>query len=301
MSDIGISKVRRLDGALLLVFRELLRRKRASDAATALGLSQSAVSHALARLRDLFGDPLFVRRPHGLEPTRRALALGPQIEALLELTNATLKGEGGFDPARSERRFMVAAPDFVIALVGATLVEQMREEAPGVSFHMQNLSHAASVDALRRGEIDLAIGRFGSSAPGFDVEALHEDTYCVVARRGHPRFKRRIDLRAYMDAGHVFSLAPGEGGEGEDVASASRLRVAAVVPRWLTVLAMVSACDAIGTVPRALAERHAATFGLVILDAPFVNGTVAISLMRRAGVQDEGVDWFCDQLRAAIG
>jgi DNA-binding transcriptional LysR family regulator len=70
MAEIDINNIRRLDGGLLLVFREVLRHRRTTDAAKRLGITQSTVSHALDRLRDLFGDPLFVRRPHGLEPTR---------------------------------------------------------------------------------------------------------------------------------------------------------------------------------------------------------------------------------------
>ena len=82
MSDIDTNKLRRLDGGLLLVFRELLRTGRASRVAESLGLSQPAISHALARLRDLFADPLFVRRPHGFEPTLRASTktLGDSVE-----------------------------------------------------------------------------------------------------------------------------------------------------------------------------------------------------------------------------
>jgi DNA-binding transcriptional LysR family regulator len=72
MSDFDLNQIRRLDGGLLLVFRELLRTRRAGAVAERLGLSPSAISHALNRLRDLFDDPLFIRRPHGFEPTRRA-------------------------------------------------------------------------------------------------------------------------------------------------------------------------------------------------------------------------------------
>ena len=89
MSDINQLDIRRIDGGLLLVFRELCRRRRTTAVAAHLGLSQSAVSHALGRLRDLFGDPLFLRRPHGLEPTPRALELAPRIEALIDLMGAS--------------------------------------------------------------------------------------------------------------------------------------------------------------------------------------------------------------------
>jgi DNA-binding transcriptional LysR family regulator len=153
---------------------------------------------------------------------------------------------------------------------------------------------------MKRGEIDLAVGRFGAARPGFVIEPLYEDRYCVVARKGHPIFKRRISRTQYLDAGHIFSWSPGEGGEGEDVMTGSKLRTVAVVPRWLTVLTMVAACDAIGTVPRRLAERQAGVLGLQILQAPFVGNSVAVSVARRAGVKDVGTNWFLALLRSAI-
>ena len=104
MSEFDQLQIRRVDGGLLLVFRELLLRRRATAAADHLGLSPSAISHALTRLRDLFGDPLFIRRSHGLEPTQRALDLGPQIDAVISALGHAVAGEPTFDPARSNRR-----------------------------------------------------------------------------------------------------------------------------------------------------------------------------------------------------
>ena len=97
-----------MDGGLLLIFRELLIRRRAGEVASCLGLSPSAISHSLTRLRDLFGDPLFIRRSHGLEPTLRAIELGPRIEALIELLGAVVGGDAGFEPGGSRRRFRIA-------------------------------------------------------------------------------------------------------------------------------------------------------------------------------------------------
>jgi len=130
MSDIDFNNIRRLDGGLLLVFRGLLRRRQTTAVALELGLSQSAVSHALTRLRDLFEDPLFIRRPHGLEPTRRALELAPRVDALIDLAGETLEREGKFDAARSTRRFTLGAPESLMALIGANLVKAFRKYAP---------------------------------------------------------------------------------------------------------------------------------------------------------------------------
>src|SRR5262245_56272369 len=146
MSDFDQNKIRRLDGGLLLVFRELLRTGRASVVAERLGLSPSAISHALVRLREVFDDPLFIRRPHGFEPTRRAEALGPQVEQLLELANRAVSRDAAFDPAQSRRQFRFAAPEFVTALIGAQLFNRLREIAPKLIF---TISFAAAEDVFR--------------------------------------------------------------------------------------------------------------------------------------------------------
>ncbi len=300
MSEFDFNKIRRLDGTLLLVLRELLRRRRASEVALRLGLSPSAVSHALTRLRDLFEDPLFIRRPHGLEPTRRALELGPRIEALIDLVGTTLASQGGFDPARSERWFTLNASEFVSVLIGGPLVEALRIHAPGASFAIHTLVHNRALDAVRRGELDMALGRFGALPPGLAAEALFEDQYCVVARLGHPRIKGAIDLDAYASIGHVFSGAAGEGAIGEPVPGRQEVATFAVVPRWMTALVMVSGSDALATCPLRMAERYAPLLGLQILEAPFPQSPFTVHAIRREDAEDPAIDWFMERVREAV-
>lgn len=284
----------------MLVFRELLRRQSATQAAKHLNLTQSAVSHALTRLRDLFGDPLFVRRPHGLEPTRRALELGPRVEALIDLASTALEGDGGFDPSRSERRFALAAPEFVTALIGAKLFANLSHAAPKVSIHVQFLRHELAFDALRRGEIDLAVGRFGSlRRAGASIEALYEDQYCVVARKRHPQLKKgSITLAEYSRIGHIFAGAYSEGAPDEILPHPRLVATTGVVPHWLTVLALVAATDAITTCPRRLAERQQDPLNLQIMKAPFRTRPFTISAAR-SNTRDAGADWLLEQVRAA--
>ncbi|UTP40212.1 LysR family transcriptional regulator [Phenylobacterium sp. LH3H17] len=298
MSEFDLNQIRRLDGGLLLVFRELLRCGRASETARRLGLTPSAVSHALTRLRDLFDDPLFVRRPHGLEPTRRALELGPRIEALIEMAGQALKPHDGFDPARSGRRFNIAAPEFVTALIGGPMIEALRQEAPGVSFAIGHAAQAAALDGLRRGEADLAIGRFGALPAGVTAEPLFSDRYCVVARRDHPTLRGDIDLAAYNAGRHIFAYAQGEVGvQASETADTGNM--VAAVPGWLTALDMVSVTDALATCPERLARRYAERLGLQILKADFELWSFDIQAVRREGA-DPGVDWFLGLVRATM-
>jgi len=300
MTEFDMNQIRRLDGSLLLIFRELLRLRRATAVAERLGLSPSAVSHALTRLRDLFGDPLFIRRPHGLEPTRRALELGPRVEGLIEMAAEALGSDAGFDPASSDRRFIITAPEFVSVLIGAPLLRLFNEAAPRASFYIGSLSQARELDALRRGECDLSIGRFGPLPPGVVSRVLYEDGYCIAARKGHPRIRAPIDMETYCTVGAVFAHAEAETGADSTYPSPEAVRVSALVPRWLTALQIASSTDAFASCPRRLAERQAEMLDLQIVDLPYESDPIVVSVVRRADAADAGVDWLLAQVRAAV-
>jgi DNA-binding transcriptional LysR family regulator len=299
MSDIDLNTIRRLDGGLLLVFRGLLRRRRTTVVGRELGLSQSAVSHTLARLRDLFGDPLFIRRPHGLEPTRRALELGPRIDALIEMAGSALARESRFDPAKTTRRFTISAPEFMTALIGAELVRAFQRQAPHAAIVFQSLSQDAAVAGLRRGTLDLALGRFATHPSGIARKDFYEDRYCVAARKGHPKIKGRIGFEAWQKMGHIFAASrteePDTGDEADD-----GLDYVAAVPRWLTALVIVAATDAIATCPLRLAQRQAPLLGLQVIKAPFLQDRIAVAIARRAEGADPGIDWLEARIRETI-
>ncbi|HEY8003487.1 MAG TPA: LysR family transcriptional regulator [Phenylobacterium sp.] len=301
MSDFNLNQIRRLDGGLLLVFRELLRTRRASAVAQRLGLSPSAISHALNRLRDLFGDPLFIRRPHGFEPTRRAEELGPQVEALIELTGRTLSRDAAFDPARSRRLFRFAAPEFVTALIGAELLNRLRVAAPRVTFGVSFDGEEDAFRALRKGEIEFALGRFRGARPGFTIEPLFDDHYCVAARKDHPRLAGAITEAQWRDIGHIYAWSPSETAmEASEAGVGVEIRHLASVPQWLTALVLAASTDGIVTCPRRLAQRHAERLGLQVLDLPFPPDGISVSVVRRTGAADAGVDWLLGQVREAV-
>jgi LysR family transcriptional activator of mexEF-oprN operon len=301
MTDIDINDIRRLDGNLLLVFRELSRTQRTTEAARRLGVTQSTVSHALARLRDLFADPLFVRRPHGLEPTQRALELAPRIDTLIDMAGAVMTREGRFEPARSERRFRVAAPEFVTALIGGHLARTFQREAPRASFSVDFLLGVAALEALRRGEIDMVLGQFPDLPAGLQAQLLYQDRFCIVARKRHSKIKGAIDKRTFAKLPNIFaSLSGGTSIANSPIPSPSIVSTVALVPGWLTALTMVSASDAIATCPRRLAKRMAGVLGLQIIDADFAGPRFEVFAVRRAGHADAGIDWLVAALRNAV-
>src|SRR5436190_528495 len=146
MSDIDANKIRQLDGSLLLVLRELLRLRRTTAVAHKLGLSQSAVSHALSRLRELFGDGLFVRKP---------LELAPRVDALLYAMNDAIGLRDSFAAHTTERGFRIAAPDHLTTLIAPPLLAVFRKHAPNARFAFSQRLGQDALDAVQRDEIDL--------------------------------------------------------------------------------------------------------------------------------------------------
>jgi DNA-binding transcriptional LysR family regulator len=303
MSDINISKIKRLDGSLLLVFRELLRQRRTTVVAERLGLTQSAISHALARLREIFEDQLFVRRPNGLEPTQRALELAPRIDELLRLTDAALDTGQDFDPATTRRNFRIAAGDFMCALIAAPLLRIFESEAPYATFSFRFALGQAALDALHRDEIDTAIGRLSPRSTEFRIDKLYEEEYCIVARKGHPRIDGSIDLTTFLDLGHVIISMSGSMEQlGDNVLKRQGIvrRVVAAVPKFLIACTLVGQTDAIATMQRRLAMRYAHAMNLQVLNPPYASEPFQIDAARRVqSSNDPAIEWLIEKIRAS--
>jgi LysR family transcriptional activator of mexEF-oprN operon len=313
MNEFDSVQIRKLDGGLLLIFRELMARRRASDVAQHLGLSPSAISHALGRLRDLFGEPLFIRRSHGLEPTQRATELAPQIERLLGLIDEMVASDGGFDPAASRRRFRIACPEDIASLIAQPLIATFRSEAPRATFATQWAILGRALRAVQRGEADVAMGVFPAIPAGFSSRPLLEDSLCVIARQGHPRIDGSVDLATYARVGHLYVGNP-DGAFADDppidrpamTASYGELpvkpliRTHGYVAQWETAMLAVSGSDVLAECPRSLARRYADKLGLQVLDTPYPPFNFTVQAVRRADSPDAGVDWLMEKLAAAV-
>ena len=302
MKDIDRNKIKRIDGGLLLVLRELLRQRRTTVVAERLFMSQSAVSHALARLRELFDDELFVRRPHGLEPTRHALELAPRIDALLDGLGDALGLATSFDPSTTTRSFRLAAPDFLATLVVPPLLARFARTAPRARFAFSQRLGQDALSALERDDVDLALGQFLGSIEGFAAEPMFDDHYCMIARRGHPRLRKKITRALYAELGHV-QVSVGGDFRSPAVGSYSRKawphRTVAAVPRFLMALAVVGNTDAVAVVPHRLARAHAQRFGLALHELPFRPNPIHILAVRRPH-DDPATRWLLDQVKDSV-
>jgi DNA-binding transcriptional LysR family regulator len=131
MANLNDTQLRRLDATLLLVFQTAMETRKLGEAATRLGLTPSAISHALTRLRDIFEDQLFTRQHDGVTPTRRAIELHPNISTALAALRGSLR-VAPFNPAAIERTFKIAALDYAIVIIVPGLIRAIARQAPGV-------------------------------------------------------------------------------------------------------------------------------------------------------------------------
>ncbi len=297
MSDIDDIQLRRLDSGLLLVFESVMRSGKLTVTAAQLGLTQSAISHALGRLRDIFGDPLFLRRQQGVEPTPRAHLIAPAMARALAAMRQLLHEAHGFDPARAERVVQVLALDASIGLVAPKLLPMLAREAPGVRLAFRSAGRDESLKALRRGDADIAIGVYEPAPPGMIAQPLRTDSFAVVARQGHPGFAEGMSLEAWLRHDHLVVSAAGDLTGAVDVALAAQgmsRRVAASIPNFLSAMALASSTDASVTVPLSLAGQSARLFGLEVFDPPMPLGSFRVVLVRpRLPAPDPVVDWLC--------
>jgi DNA-binding transcriptional LysR family regulator len=299
MSDIDFTGLRRFDMTMLLVFREIMRWRKLTVVAKRLGLTQSAISHTLGRLRDALGDPLFHRKPHGLEPTARALELESVVNSILDMARWQLLQQDQFNPKDSRRHLRIASADHHAAILGAPLSLIFEREAPHMRFSFIAAVRQDAVAMLDANAADLIIGLFGSVPATCDSSLLYKEDYAVVSSKVQGTFDG--SRKSYLAARHVLVSFSGElrGIVDETLAAQGRTRqVAAGFPNFFPALATVSESDMIATVPRRLANAFAQRFQLSLHEPPFAVRTFPISLLRhRRSAKDGAVNWLAAQLQ----
>ena len=184
-------ELRRLDLTVLLVFVNLLRFRKATDVADHMGLTQSSISHSIKRLRDAFGDPLFLRTPKGMEPTAVALAIEPQIRTVIETLSEAMQKPFTFDPTIATDVIKIGAYDLEMTTLVPALLETIRTQAPNMRVSILPLGRRPAMEALEDQSIDIALGFAWDLPSKIHKVALFEERYCVVMRKGHPRMRAR--------------------------------------------------------------------------------------------------------------
>lgn len=294
-----------LDLNLLRVLDALLRERHLTRAARGLGLSQPAASHALSRLREHLGDPLFVRTSTGLVPTPRAAALAPKLSFAMRALAECVTGQPAFEPRTARMTFTLSTADYGSFVLVPPLLESLSKKAPGVDIWVRSVREETFAE-LARGDSDVHVGPIpeGATAPGIHMTSLFEEEFVCVVRADHPRVKTSLDLATYTELPHVFVAPRGTPGGIVDQVLAKHgrtRRVAIAVPQFLLAPFLVAKSDMVVTIGRRVAEDFAQMVPLRILAPPVRIPSFVTQLVWHERTQgDAAHQWFRGQILDAV-
>lgn len=300
MTDYDKTKIRRLDLTVLLIFLALMRTRKASDVAGEMGLTNSSISHTLRRLREVFEDELFLRRPHGLEPTAFAVQIEPNIRSAVDALQSALSGPSLFDPAKVNATLKIAASDREIATLIPKALTAIASEAPGIRFSVRSVPRADALRGLADGTLDLALGFFPNAGTDFVKHHIRSEGYLVAARQGHALFDGKMTPERYAKAMHLLVSADGSltGIVDQTLADIGLTRrVCLAIPSFLPALSILAQSDFIGTLPANLVRHHASEFGLEFSDPPVAMRSFDVSVLyHRRNQKSAMYRWIVDKL-----
>jgi DNA-binding transcriptional LysR family regulator len=297
------NSLRAIDLNLLVILEALLEERHLSRAALRLHMSQPAVSHALARLRHLLGDPLLLRGKGGFQPTARALALARPLAEALQGVRSVLGG-AVFDAASTQRMFRLAMSDYGAAQVLPALLRRLRTDAPGIDLAISYASRPAMLAALQDGEIDLALGVFAQLPQQLHSDLLFEETFTCAMDPASRAPGQVLTLASYLERPHVLVASTDGGMAGEVDAALAKLgamrRIAVRLPHWTVAPELLKGTDLILTVAQRAVQGHAGK-DLMLQAPPFAIAPFAFELVRHHRTDgDAGIAWLRAAIAAAV-
>ena len=308
MRDINQIDLRLVDTTILLVFLATMRHRKATAVAHEMGLTQPAVSHALKRLRNLYDDPLFLRRAHGLEPTALAHELEPKVRRIVRLISETLEGSEEFDPKTVVTNLRIGAFDYELTGIIPQLVTKLRKTSPNISVHAFPLQNHQALEALAQGHIDLSIGYFDfpvRSENSYVAEELYSERYVLACRKGHPLFSEELTLGQLAMANHLLISPYGPIRNMVDHAlhlHGYKRNIQTIVPSLFAALAIVESSDLVVTLPERVAQSNSLRFDIAHMPVPIEGGAFKIHAVRHARDADSPLHhWLQKRLMGVIG
>lgn len=263
-----------VDTQLLRVLHTLLIERSVTRTAVRLNLSQPAVSAALRRLRDAFGDELLVRNGNAMAPTPRGLALQQPLREVLDGLARMFDGDGGaFEPAVAQTSFRIGCPDYLATVFLGRVVAALRKEAPATRLTVHPLAPGYHFEtALADGELDIVIGNWPEPPPNLHIAPLlTDDIVCLMDRR-HPLAGTEMTLAQYLEAPHVVPLAFSSTHRGVIDQHLARLRLTrnaiVTVPFFSIAPHLLPGTDLIFTISRHFASHYAAFLPLAVARCP---------------------------------
>lgn len=261
-----------LDLNLLPVFDALIREANVSRAATELGVSQSAVSHALKRLRLFFGDPLFLNTGSGMRPTPRALELLPSVLSVMGTVRGELLVREGFDAATAHRMFSLCLTDMGELIFLPRLIERLRAVAPHCTLRTLQIPPMQIATALENGAADLAMGSLRSMPEGLFQQQLFTRSFVTIVNRNNRKVGAELTYEQYLEMEHIVVSLSGRREDAYDNIIdqyATARRIYLTTPHFLTVPMVIEQNpQLIATVPRELATKFARYKSIKMVETP---------------------------------
>lgn len=254
--------IRSVDLNLLVIFDAMARHRSVIRTAEAVGLSQPATSAALARLRTLFEDALFVRSGSEMKPTPRALELAPVVHRVVDAISTEILQQAAFDPSRAERTFTILTPDIGEIAFFPGVLKRLRQEAPNVRLHAVSMPRKAAAEALASGQAELAVGFFPDlQKTGFFQQSLFKTSYVCIACASNKQVDTRLSMKQFLSAKHVVVSPEGREHTLDRVLEEKgrQRRVMLELSHFMSLLVILPHSDLIATVPEDIAtavERH---------------------------------------------
>lgn len=288
--------LRQVDLNLMVAFEALMEARSVSGAALRLGISQPAMSGALARLRALFDDALFVRSAQMMLPTARAVQLENQITLGLAQFRAALEPPTAFEPATSRRAFSVSGGDYATMVILPRLTAHLARTAPFVDLRFRFVEKDAIVPLLDADELDLALGVFPRVPKRLRLQPLFAERFICIARRGHPGLQHGMTLDNFVKLPHVLVTERGDATGVVDEALATlglERHIKLTVPHVLVIPSILPDSDMVASVGARAGQMFARNAPLETYELPFTIAAWNLSMLwSRQKAGDLGLAWL---------
>lgn len=291
--------IRQFDLNLLRLFEALISEAHVSRAAEKVFLSQSAMSHALNRLREQLNDPLLVRTEHGLQPTPRALKMLPEVRNALQLVEQTLNPPPPFDPASSERTFRIACTDYFETVVFPEFFSRLQNTAPNLKIEIDLIAEETARSRIEKGTIDLIVGmETEQTLPGHLIRQLWltEKQVCLASNQ-NTALPDSLTLKQFLAQKHIlFSDLEGETESNIDRWLKKKNMARQHISRttnYMTAARIVATTNAIATLPCQMAQLFSTMLPLRIVQPPKGMPQIEMTLVQHPlYANDPGITWL---------
>jgi DNA-binding transcriptional LysR family regulator len=286
--------LRNIDLNLLVIFEAIIAERSISKAAKKVGVSQSAISHALRRLRHTFNDDLVRRTAQGMVPTARGLKLAESLLVPLQQINGVVNEQFKFDPKTSHRAFSLRISDYLVRWLLPSLLARIRSEAPQVTLAV---SHHHSLDSLDPDtDMHLLVCSNIVPKPGGKRERLFKDKFVLVFRRGHPAANQKMTLKLFLELPHMKVAHATSGSTLLDDALALRglsRRIAVVLPSYSGIRSIIKNSDLCAVLPPSWLKIFGSTSDFSFSAMPISDFEFTVDLFTNGTQrQDAGLQWL---------